>query len=72
MIDRIRRALVIAIVRRQMVAGERLTGAPSAWKLAGKGSESYARLLAFAAQALEARAVSTRVRCSGSSGFFPG
>ena len=53
MIDRIRRALVIAIVRRQMVAGERLTGAPSAWRLAGKGSESYARLLAFAAQALE-------------------
>ena len=53
MIERIKRALVIAIVRRQMVAGERLTGAPSAWKLAGKGCESYARLLAFAAGALE-------------------
>ena len=36
MIERIRRAVVITIVRQQMVAGERVTGAPSAWKLAGK------------------------------------
>lgn len=53
MIDRIKRALVIAIVRGQMVAGVRVTGAPSAWKLAAKGSDSYARLLALAARCLE-------------------
>ena len=53
MIDRIKRALVIAIVRRQLVAGQRVTGAPSAWNLAGRGSDSYARLLALAARCLE-------------------
>ena len=53
MIDRIMKALVITIVRRQMVAGERVTGAPTAWNLAGRGSEGYARLLALAARCLE-------------------
>lgn len=47
-IDRIKRALVITILRQQMVAGERVRGAPSAWMLAGKGYEYYANFLALA------------------------
>ena len=53
MIERIRRAVVITIVRQQMVAGERVTGAPSAWKLAGKSKVGYARLLSLAGWSLE-------------------
>ena len=33
---------------KQMVAGERVTGAASAWMLAGKGYEYYANFLALA------------------------
>lgn len=53
MIERIRRALVITIVRRQMVAGERVKDAPSAWALAGRSEDSYAKFLSFAAWCLE-------------------
>ena len=53
MIERIKRALVITIVRRQMVAGEKVTDAPSAWALAGRTAEAYAGLLSLAAWCLE-------------------
>ena len=62
MIERIRRAVVITIVRQQMVAGERVTGAPSAWKLAGKSEVGYARLLSLAAWSLEGE-VPACIRC---------
>ena len=53
MIERIKRAVVITIVRQQMVAGERVTGAPNAWKLAGKSEATYSRLLSLAGWSLE-------------------